>query len=203
MSASGVAEDQLAGELAPPPHGVLGTVLLTLSGAALARAATRLVGKVALAYRRPAVLRLSARGLELSHRTELLGRVIQSSETLIPLANLSSVTREVRYGRLGLYAGLVALVVGTYVGVGLLVDGVHVPGGSPSLIGLGLLAIALGAILDFALGALSAAVRHTCRLVVKPLHGRSLCIQGLDQDATDRVLARLAEAAQPGTPEPS
>jgi hypothetical protein len=189
-------DEALRGELGPAPKSVVGTVLFALSGAALIRGGARAIGRIALSYRRPAVLRLSERGLELSHRTEMLGRVLRERELLIPLSNLSSVARETRYRRLGLYAGLIALALGTYVGTGLLVDGVRVPGGSASLIGLGLGAIALGVLLDFVLDLVSDAARKTCRVIVMARTGPHVCIEGLDPAAADRVLARLAEAAR-------
>src|SRR5215831_13016539 len=113
----------LSGELTAPPRGVVATTLMAISGVALVRAGLRLGGRLALAYKHPAELRLSDRGLEISHRTELLGKVLADRQTLIPLSNLSSITREVRFARLGLYTGLLALVLGTYVGLGLLIDG--------------------------------------------------------------------------------
>jgi hypothetical protein len=159
------------------------------------------VGRFALGYRRPAQLRLSDRGLEISTRSELLGRILSESETLIPLSNLSSIAREVRFARLGLYAGLLSLVGGTYIGVGLLVDGVRVPGGSPSLLGLGLAAIALGIALDYVLAVVIGAARKKCRVVIVPIHGRALCVEGLDPAATDVVLASVASTLA-GTPAP-
>ena len=194
---------ELKGELTSAPRGVVTTALITLSGVALLRAGCRLVGRLALGYRRPGTLRLSDRGLEISARAELLGRTLSESETLIPLANLSSITREVRFARLGLYAGLLALVAGTYVGVGLLVDGVRVSGGSPSLLGLGLAAIALGIVLDYVLSVVVGVVGKKCRVVVVPVHGRPLCVEGLDPAATDAVLALVAAslAGSTGAPE--
>lgn len=183
---------ELKGELTAPPRGAVATALVALSGLALVAAGVRLVGRLALGHRRPAHLRLSDRGLEISSRSELLGRVLSESETLIPLSNLSSIAREVRFARLGLYAGLLALVVGTYIGVGLLVDGVRVPGGSPSLLGLGLAAIALGIALDYVLAVVVGAARKKCRVVIVPVHGRPLCVEGLDPAATDAVLATVA-----------
>lgn len=182
---------RLSGELTSPPGSPAVTVLSVLSGVALVRGALRVAGRLAFAYRRPAELRLSDRGVEISHRTELLGRVLEDAETVIPLSNVARISREVRYARLGLYAGLFALVLGTYVGAGLLIDGSRVPGGSPSLLGFGLAAIALGIVLDYALAVLWDVVRQTCRLVVVPQRGRPLCIQGLDPKETDRVLATL------------
>ncbi len=185
----------LAGELVAAPFGVAGTVVSTLSGFALVRAATRLVGRLAFAYRRPASLSLGARGLEVEHRTELLGRVLGRRTVVVPFANLAAVAREVRYARLGLYVGLVALVVGTYVGVGLLVDGARVPGGSPSLFGMGIAAVGVGIVLDFGLSVAFDAARHTVRIVITPRRGARLCIGGLDPAGADRLLLALARNA--------
>jgi hypothetical protein len=195
MSDAPVAEApaRLSGELAAPPTGALVTALMALTGVSLVRSALRLAGRVAFAYRKPAELRLSDRGVEISHRTELLGRVLKDAETVIPLANVASISREVRYARLGLYAGLLALVLGTYMGAGLLIDGTRVPGGSPSLLGFGLIAIALGIVLDYVLAVLWDVVRQTCRLIVVPQRGRAVCIQGLDPNETDKVLSELTE----------
>ncbi len=194
---------ELKGELTAPPRGAVATALVALSGFALVRSGVRLVGRLALGYRRPAQVRLSDRGLEISARSELLGRVLSESETLIPLSNLSSIAREVRFARLGLYAGLLALVAGTYVGVGLLVDGVRVPGGSPSLLGLGLAAIALGIALDYVLAVVVGATRKKCRVVIVPVHGSPLCVEGLDPAATDAVLATVAATLAAPAPEAS
>lgn len=183
---------RLSGELAASPRGPIVSALFALSGISLVRATIRITGRLAFAYRRPVELRLSDRGVEISHRTELLGRVLRDGETIIPLSNLASISREIRYARLGLYSGLLALVLGTYVGAGLLVDGARVPGGSPSLLGFGLVAIALGIVLDYALAVLWDVVRRTCRLVVTPQRGPALCIQGLDPSETDRVLAEVS-----------
>jgi hypothetical protein len=190
------APARLSGELAAPPVSIAVAILLALTGVSLVRGALRLAGRVAFAYRKPAELRLSDRGVEISHRTELLGRVLNDAETLIPLANVASISREVRYARLGLYAGLLALVLGTYIGAGLLIDGARVPGGSPSLLGFGLVAIAAGIVLDYAFAVLWDVVRRTCRLVVVPQRGRAVCIQGLDPTETDKVLAELTEKIQ-------
>lgn len=185
----------LAGELVAAPFGVAGTVISTLSGFALVRAAARLVGRLAFAYRRPASLSLDPRGLEVEHRTELLGRVLGRRTLVVPFTNLAAVAREVRYARLGLYAGLVALVVGTYVGVGLLVDGARVPGGSPSLLGMGIAAVGVGIVLDFGLSVAFDAARHTVRIVITPRRGARLCIGGLDPAGADQLLHALARNA--------
>jgi hypothetical protein len=183
---------RLSGELTSAPKGPFVSALFVLSGFSLLRGACRLAGRLAFAYRRPAELRLSRRGVEIKHRTELLGRVLRDRETVIPLSNVASISREIRFARLGLYSGLFALAVGTYVGAGLVVDGARVPGGSPSLLGFGLLAIVLGIVLDYGLAVAWDVVKQTCRLVVTPQRGPALCIQGLDPQETDRVLEELS-----------
>jgi len=183
---------RLSGELGPTPRGPIATTLLACTGLLLLSRGARLLGRFGLAYRQPAEVRLSPRGLELSHRTELLGRVLRQRETVIPLANLAKVTREVRYPRLGLYLGLLALALGSYVGMGLLVDGARVPGGSFPMLGMGLLVIALGLGIDYGLSVVSDEVRGRCRLVVEPKKGKRLCIGALDPTRADAMLAALA-----------
>jgi len=92
-----------------------------------------------------------------------------------------------------LYAGLLALVIGSYFGMGLLVDGCRVPGGSFPLFGLGLLFIALGLVIDFLLSTLADSVRGRCRLVIVPRTGGALCVAALDPKRADRLLEVLAE----------
>ncbi len=182
----------LTGELAPPPRGPALTALMAFTLVLPALVVLRLIGRYALAFRRPAAVGISERGLELEYRSELLGRVLRERSVLVPLNNLASVTRELRYARAGLYAGLIALVLGSYFGVGLLADGLRVPGGSLPLIGLAVLLIAGGLALDFVLSSLGVNARGRCRLVVVPRKGRALCISDLDPARTDALLASVA-----------
>ena len=191
--------DRLSGEIASPPRSAIATVLLAVTGILFVAQLARLLGRIALGYRRPATLRLSERGLELAHRTEMLGKVLRDREIVVPMANVSKVTREVRYARAGLYIGLFALVVGSYVGMGLLVDGARVPGGSAPLIGLGVLIIVLGLGIDFGLSALADSARGRCRLVVEPRKGRALCIGALDPTRADAMLTTIADRARGAT----
>ena len=186
-------EALLSGELAPAPYGVVVTALLTVTLLLAVLSLLRTIGRLALSYRRPAELRLTDRGLELTHRIELLGKVLRDRATVVPLSNLARVTREVRYARLGLYAGLLALVLGTYFGMGLFVDGVRVPGGSLSLLGLAVLLMVLGLGADFVLSGASDNVRGKCRLVVEPHKGRRVCIAALDPRRADQMLSSIAD----------
>lgn len=188
---------RLSGELSPAPRGPFATTLLALSGVLLLTRGARLIGKLGLALKQPAEVLLSERGLELTYRTELLGRVLRRRETLIPLANLARVTREVRYPRLGLYVGLAALMLGSYLGMGLFVDGARVPGGSGQLLGMGALLVALGLAIDYGLTILSDSARGRCRLVVEPKKGRRVCVGSLDPARADAMLAAIAERLRP------
>jgi hypothetical protein len=187
--------ERLNGELTPPPRHPVLTVVLALTGVLFFVAAARLVGRLALAYRRPAELRVSDRGVEVLYRTELLGRVLRDRSTLVPLANVQRLTREVRFARFGLYAGLAALCIGSYLGMGLLVDGARVPGTSPPLLGLGLLIIGVGIALDFGLSLLGDAARGRCRVLVEQNKGPSFCVGAVDRDRTDAFLSSVASRA--------
>ncbi len=186
----------LVGELAPPPKSPWVTAILAVTLVLAVAHVSRLIARYVFAYKRPAKLVLSQRGLEVTYHTELLGRTLRERATLVPLSNLASVTREVRFARLGMYAGLVALVIGSYVGMGLFVDGVRVPGGSATLLGLAVLFILLGLLIDFALSSLSDSVRGKCRLLVVPRKGRALCVGSLNPRDADAVLSSVAEQAR-------
>jgi hypothetical protein len=178
----------LNGELTAPPRGPVLTTILAFTLVLFVLQLGRVVGRFALAYRRPAELYLTPRGIELKHRTELLGKVLRDRVTLVPLGNVARVTREIRFARIGLYAGLTALVIGTYLGMSLLVDAVRVPDGSPPLLGLGVLFILVGLLLDFALSTLADSARGKCRLVVVPRKGKPFCIGAIDAQNADALL---------------
>lgn len=182
----------MSGELVAAPRGPVITGLLAFTLILPVLVVARLIGRYALAFRRPAAVGLSERGLELQYRSELLGRVLREKSMLVPLSNVASVTREHRYAQAGLYAGLIALVLGSYFGVGLLADGVRVPGGSLPLIGLAVLMIAGGLAVDFLFSSVSVNARGRCRLVVVQRKGRALCIAELDPAQADALLASVA-----------
>ena len=183
--------EPLSGEMAPAPRGPALTALLAVTGILLAMQAARLLGRLALAYKKPAEVTLTDDGgVRVHWRVELLGRTLRDRDVLVPRAALARATREVRYPRLALYAGLLALAVGSYVGVAAFVDGVRAA--SPSLLGSGLAIVALGLALDFALSSLAPGARKRCRLLLVPRTGTKLCVAGVDPARADAVLARLS-----------
>jgi hypothetical protein len=182
----------LSGELVVAPFAPVTTAVLAFSLLLFVWQALRLVLRFVFAYRRPAVLRLTPRGLELTHQVMLLGKVLRDRSTLVPLTNLSRVTRETRYARLGLYAGLIALVLGTYFGMGLFVDGLRVPGGSSALLEMAAATMIAGLAIDFVLSSVADSARGRCRLLIEPRAGRKLCVSGVDPASADAMLAGLA-----------
>ena len=183
--------EPVLGEMAPAPRGPVATSLLAMTGLLLAVQAVRLLGRLAVAYKRPAELTLSEEGgVRVRWRVELLGRTLREREVLVPRAALLRATREVRYPRIALYAGLLSLAVGSYVGVSAFTDGVRAA--SPSLLATGLVVIALGLALDFALSSIAPGAQGQCRLLVVPRDGAKLCVGRVDPRRADAILARLS-----------
>ena len=179
----------LTGEVEPAPRSPLATVLLLLCGYSLVASACRLFARVALARRQPAEIDVTREGVRVRTRLVMLGRTLRESEHVMPAAALMRATREVRFPRVTLYAGLLALALGSFFGVWLFVDGARAA--SPSMLGQGLLLVAVGIALELALTALVPGAKGRCRLVLVPRRGSAVCVGGLDIDAADRTLARL------------
>jgi hypothetical protein len=179
----------VTGELVPPPRGPVALVLLGATGILAALHLGRLLARVALRYRRPAELSATAKGVTVKSRTELLGRTVREHEVVIPVESLLRASREVRYPRTGLYAGLFALAAGSYFGISLLVDGVRT--GSPELIGIAALLLAAGVGLDFLLENAGSGLRGKYRLVLTPRVGPSLALGEVDAPSADAALGRL------------
>jgi hypothetical protein len=183
----------VTGEMIAPPRGAVATVVLAMTGLLFVVQGARLLGRLALAYRRPAVLTLvDEGGVRVRWRVELLGRTLRDGDVFVPRAGLTRATREVRYPGLALYAGLLALALGSYVGVEAFVDGVRAA--SPSLLAAGLGIVVLGITLDFVLSSLGPGSRGRCRLLLVPRDGSKLCVGGVDVVGADAMLSRLAAA---------
>jgi hypothetical protein len=179
--------------MVPCPRGPVATALLALTGILFVVQGVRLLGRLALAYRKPAELTLADDGgVRVRWRVELLGRTLRDRQALLPRAALLRATREIRYPRLALYAGLLALAVGSYIGVTAFVDGVRAA--SPSLLASGLAIFALGLALDFALSSIAPGARGRCRLLLSQRGGAALCLGGVDPQRADAILAHLARS---------
>jgi len=185
------ASPSLHGELVRAPQGPLTTFLLAACGWLLLRNVGRLVGRIALRYRRPAEIRLTPRGVEIRSSTRLLGKVLRERETLIPLEGLARATREVRYPRMGMYAGLIALALGSYLGVSWFIDGVRAA--SVSLVAVGLLVLLFGVGVDFVLATVLPGSKGRCRVLFVPRKGGAVCVSGLEIKAADEAMSALSK----------
>ena len=77
LLSGGSSPHELSGELRSPPFGPVATALLALTLLLFIGRGLSLIARFALAYRRPATLRIGPEGLELKHRIELMGRVLR------------------------------------------------------------------------------------------------------------------------------
>ncbi|HSO38781.1 MAG TPA: hypothetical protein VLT33_39900 [Labilithrix sp.] len=181
-------EVRLEGEAMSAPRGPIVTTLLALTGLLFVIHAVRIVARLALAYRRPAEVSLSEAGIRMKTRTELLGRTLREREHVIVRSGLVRVVREVRYPRAAFYAGLLALALGSYVGVRALADGVRAA--SPSLLLTGLVIVILGIAVDFVLGSIIPGNRGRVRISFIPRTGAVLCLADVDAARADDALTR-------------
>ena len=165
-------EETLDGELAMAPRGPVATTALALTGVLFAIHAVRLVARLALAYKRPAELTLSEAGVHVYVRTELLGRTVRERDHVILRSGLTRATREVRFPHLAFYAGLLALAIGSYLGVATLIDGARAA--SPSLLLTGLLIVAGGVLLEMVLGSVQPGSPDSAASSSSPAKGRRL-----------------------------
>jgi hypothetical protein len=193
-SKSDEALPEFEGELSPPPRGPWLTALLAVTGILFLIELGWLVARYVLLLKRPTEVRLTPNGLEVRGKTLVIGRLLREHTTILSRDGLVRVTREVRYPRLATYAGLIALALGSYLGVGLVVDGVRAA--SPSMLGTGLLIALLGLGLDFVLSSLVPGLKGKSRVVVVPRRGPILCFTGVEPARADALLARLTKAGR-------
>jgi hypothetical protein len=188
--ASAPSGASVQGHLSPLPRGPFITFLQAFTGWLLVRSIAVLVGRYVLSLKRDAKVAVTQSGVDVDAKVGLLGRELRDLSAHYPAAGLASVTREVRYPSLHVYAGLAALLLGTYAGVTFLAWGV--PSTSPRLILYGVLALLAGVVLDLLITSVVPGARGRCRMVIVPKRGPRLCIAGIDARAADKLLADLA-----------
>jgi hypothetical protein len=184
-------EETLQGELGMTPRGPILTTLLAVTGILFVVHALRLIARIALAYKRPTELTVSESGIHVHARTELLGRIIQERDHVILRSALRRATRDVRFPHLAFYAGLLALAIGSYLGVATLIDGARAA--SPSLLLTGLLIVAAGVLLEMILGSVKPGMEGRCRVVLLPARGQVLCVTEVDPKRADVALGLLSK----------
>jgi hypothetical protein len=183
------ADEQIDGEVRFAQRGLFATTLLALSGILFLMHVARLAAKLALAYQAPAQMTFSEKGVRVHWRIDVLGRTVRDREIVVAREGIARIVRDVRYPRSAFYGGLLALAVGSFVGVRTVSDGVR--SASPPLLLTGLVIIAIGVLLDFALGSIAPGVVGRCRVVLVPKNGASICIARADVRRADAALAKL------------
>ncbi|MBW2453922.1 MAG: hypothetical protein JRI68_05410 [Deltaproteobacteria bacterium] len=184
----------VSGRLVPAPFGPVGLVVWTVTGLMVIRYLLRFFGRFVLRLERPAEVKMDATGITVAAKLAVVGRTVGERQIHIPLTNLATASIEVRYPRLALYAGLLALATGTFVGVSLFVDGGRA--GSPSLLALGAAVFGLGVLCDLVCASLWPSRRGQTRLVLVPRKGRSFALSTTERGAASAVLQRLADASK-------
>src|SRR5260221_1953054 len=174
------------GEQSPPQCGPLLAAAPAITGILLAIELGRVVARHVLVLRRPTVVRLTPAGIVITGETFLVGKRLREHTTVIPSGGLVRATREARYPSLPMYVGLMALALGSYLGVGLFVDVARAA--SPSMLWTGLLLALIGVGLDFALSSLLPRRRGKSRVVLVPRRGPVLCVAGVDPARADLLL---------------
>jgi hypothetical protein len=178
-----------AGEIVAPPRSAPALFLLVVTGILPIVALARLVGRFALRIRRPAELVVDHAGVTVKSRTEVLGRTLRQRELHIPTPALARAAREVRFPRAALYAGVASLVVGSYLGLRLFIDGFRA--GSLELLGIGAGMVLLGLVVDYALSHVGVAAKGRCRVLFEPRRGDGIAVADVDPDLADAALLRL------------
>ena len=184
------AISELRGELIGAPRHPLTTVVLACTGVLFVSASVRLMARLALAYRRPADVTLTATAVRVRSKTLILGRQVRERDVTITRQGLVRATREVRYPRAAFYAGLLSLALGSLLGVRTFVDGVRAA--SPSLLFYGLLIVVIGIALDFLLSMVGANRSGECRVIFVGRDGTAVSVRDVDTVDADRALRQLA-----------
>ncbi len=184
---------RLEGELVGRRHGLLATMLFAFTGVLFLRALLVLLGRYLLGYRAPATLSLGHSKLELEVNPRLLGKPLRSLRAVVPFEQLAEVTREVRFGTLGTVSGLLALVLGTYLGMRLFLDGLRAPGMSLPLLGLGVAMIILGLLLDLGLASFDDRFKPRHRLIITTARGRQFPVSVSTPTEADQLLRCLSQ----------
>ncbi len=184
---------KLGGELAPWPRSSVWTVLLTVTLILPLLALGRAFASRVLRLRRPVDLELSGTTLTLKTRTELMGKTLREQVRVWDRAAFARAGRELRYASLPTYVGMVSLLLGSYVGLRLVLDGLR--GGSPPYLAAGVGVLVLGLVVDWLSTRAPSRDPELCRLVLETHRGERVAIAGVDRRAADSVLRDLSRAA--------
>jgi hypothetical protein len=183
----------LHGELVAPPRSPVVTVILALTGLLFLTAIARVAARLALGYRRPADVTLTAASVRIHASTLILGRKVRERDIVLARPGLARAIRDVRYPRAAFYAGLFFLALGSLFGVHTFIDGVRAA--SPSLLFYGVAVVAIGVGLDFGLSIVDRRRAGTCGVIFVNRDGTALSVGGVDAALAEQALGQLSQAA--------
>lgn len=176
-------------EITAPPRHIAWTVVLLVTFLLPFVAAFRAIGRWVLRLKEPATISVSKTGVTIKSRLELLGRTLRERETFMPSAGLESAAREVRYPALPTYIGIASLLLGSFIGLRLVMDGAR--SGSPEFLSLGVALLLGGLALDYVLSRFPLRTPDRCRLLFTPQKGRPVALVGAPRGSADRALETL------------
>jgi hypothetical protein len=139
--------EQVVGRVLPDHASGVSLFFQVVTGFILMRLIARYTLRYVFRYQDQGRVWLAPEGVMLERTTELFGRVLRTQRTA--LVDLVSVSKEAEFPRAGLVLGLGALALGSFVGVGFVVEGLRSASGS--VVAFGSLLVALGIVLDLAL----------------------------------------------------
>ncbi len=185
LRTTGSSESQskapLTGEVRRLPAGYALRTLQAVSLWLFASGMIRFGARYLLGYRQKFELTTQSKQLLLNRKSTIWGRTMSTQCTVLPLAGLQEITLEKNGESPAFSAGLVALGVGSFFGVQLLVQALRAPGAAWSLWGTAALVMAIGVILDFFWGSgrTLSTWNGPARLVLKVEGSRGWVLSGL------------------------
>lgn len=191
-SAESAALQQIRGRLQPPPLGRLGRGLVYGTGLFLFRPilwiCRRLIG-----WERRAELGYRDGVLQVDRELVVLGSTLRRERERLPASRLVSAATQQVTAPEPLALGALVLAVALVWGLWQIVDGIY--GRSGGLVGMGLGAIAAGAVVDLALFWVASRLPslRSGGVVVRATDGREISVLGLSEAAADRLAAAITE----------
>lgn len=179
----------VTGEETSAPRNAFLTLALTVTLLLPLWSAAKLFGRYALRLRRPTELAFSREGVTIRSKLEVLGKIVRERETFLAASSLVRAAREVRYPRLATYLGIGCLLVGSYIGLRQVLDGLR--SGSPELLGLGVAVLFAALVADYGLSLLPARSSDRCRIVLEPRRGRVVAVAFVERAKAEAALQAL------------
>lgn len=186
------AQLSLSGRLRPGPRSGGALCLSVVTLWFFVRPLLELFSRWVLRRETQATLSLRDGRLFLEQETQLWGRSWSRAQRWIPLAAIQEIRLEQAGARAQVRLGISALFLGTCLGSGLLLESLRAPASLPGLAACGLLLLAGGLFVDWALHRGTVLRKEGLpTLTVRCLRGPSWSLQGVNRETTELLLERL------------